>query len=103
MVAAGLYQRKEVIGNATLYLGDAYEILPHLGFVDALVTDPPYEFKVSGGGVFRKKRKNMEEIRAAGLDKGFDHTLFKAAQFGSVVMFCHNDQLVKLLPYVAGE
>jgi len=97
------YKRKEVIGNATLYLGDCYEILPRLGFVDALVTDPPYLFKTAGGGVFRGKRKNMEEIRAAGIDKGFDHTVFKASQFGSVVMFCHNDQLVKLLPYVAGE
>ena len=33
---------KEVIGNATLYRGDCFEILPTLGKVDALVTDPPY-------------------------------------------------------------
>ncbi len=33
---------KEVIGNATLYLGDCLEILPTLGRVDAVVTDPPY-------------------------------------------------------------
>lgn len=31
-----------VIGNATLYLGDCREILPTLGKVDAVVTDPPY-------------------------------------------------------------
>lgn len=30
------------IGNATLYLGDCREILPTLGKVDAVVTDPPY-------------------------------------------------------------
>ncbi len=30
------------IGNATLYLGDCLEILPTLGKVDAVVTDPPY-------------------------------------------------------------
>lgn len=30
------------IGNATLYLGDCREILPTLGEVDAVVTDPPY-------------------------------------------------------------
>ena len=36
------YQRKEVIGNATLYLGDCREILPTLGKVDAVITDPPY-------------------------------------------------------------
>ena len=36
------YKRKEVIGNATLYLGDCLEILPTLPKVDAVVADPPY-------------------------------------------------------------
>lgn len=34
--------RVEHIGDATLYLGDCLEILPTLGPVDAVVTDPPY-------------------------------------------------------------
>jgi len=34
--------RKEVIGNATLFLGDCLEILPTLENVDAVITDPPY-------------------------------------------------------------
>lgn len=34
--------RVETIGDCTLYLGDCREILPTLGKVDALVTDPPY-------------------------------------------------------------
>jgi site-specific DNA-methyltransferase (adenine-specific)/modification methylase len=34
--------RVEVIGDATLYLGDCREILPTLPRVDAVVTDPPY-------------------------------------------------------------
>jgi DNA modification methylase len=34
--------RKEVIGNATLFLGDCLEILPTLPKVDAVITDPPY-------------------------------------------------------------
>lgn len=34
--------RKEVIGNATLYLGDCLEILPTLPKVDAVITDPVY-------------------------------------------------------------
>ncbi len=34
--------RVERIGDATLYLGDCREILPTLGKVDAVVTDPPY-------------------------------------------------------------
>jgi len=34
--------RIEHIGDATLYLGDAREILPSLGQVGSVVTDPPY-------------------------------------------------------------
>jgi DNA modification methylase len=34
--------RKEVIGNATLYLGDCLEVLPTIGNVDSVITDPPY-------------------------------------------------------------
>ena len=33
---------KVEIGNATLYLGDCMDILPTLGKVDAVITDPPY-------------------------------------------------------------
>ncbi len=34
--------RVERIGDATLHLGDCRELLPTLGTVDAVVTDPPY-------------------------------------------------------------
>lgn len=43
--------RVEIIGNATLYLGDCRDILPRLGKVDAVVTDPPY-----GIGITRSNR-----------------------------------------------
>lgn len=37
------YQRKEQLSeDVTLYLGDCREVLPTLGKVDAVVTDPPY-------------------------------------------------------------
>lgn len=36
------YKRKVVIGSCTLLLGDCLDILPTLGKVDAIVTDPPY-------------------------------------------------------------
>lgn len=42
--------RIETIGDATLYLGDCLEILPTLGKVDAVVTDPPYNFSTSSSG-----------------------------------------------------
>jgi site-specific DNA-methyltransferase (adenine-specific) len=36
------YKRKEVIGDAVLYLGDCLEIMPTLGKVDLAIVDPPY-------------------------------------------------------------
>ena len=37
------WTRKEIIGDCTLYLGDCLEVMPLLGRVDSVVTDPPYE------------------------------------------------------------
>jgi DNA modification methylase len=49
--------RKEIIGDAELWLGDCLEILPTLGKVDAVVTDPPY---CSGG--FQETGKKQGSI-----------------------------------------
>lgn len=40
------YLRKEVIGNATLYLGDCIEVMPALVAVDHIIGDPPYEARM---------------------------------------------------------
>lgn len=90
------------IGPATLYCGDAYEIRPTLGFFDADVMDPPYLFDNSGGGAFRKSRIGANLIVEEGLDQGFDHSIINPLLCGSVVVFCHNDQLPDLLPYLNG-
>lgn len=47
---------KVEIGDATLYLGDCAEILPTLGKVDAVVTDPPYGIHVSTRVNFKEKQ-----------------------------------------------
>jgi len=44
------WTRKEVIGDCTLYLGDCLDILPTLGKVDAVVTDPPYGINMAARG-----------------------------------------------------
>ena len=94
---------EEIIGNARLILGDCREVLPTIGKVDAVVTDPPYVFETAGAGIFRTNRKNMDDIKAAGLDQGFDQGLLTGEQFGSAVVFAHNDQWSTLLPYLASE
>jgi len=40
--------RIEIIGDATLYMGDCREVMPTLPRSDVLITDPPY--KVTSGG-----------------------------------------------------
>jgi site-specific DNA-methyltransferase (adenine-specific) len=58
------------IGDATLYLGDCMEILPTLGSVDAVITDPPYGNDDTHAGHLAKViLKNGE---AAGQALGFD-------------------------------
>ena len=49
--------RKEVIGDATLYLGDSLQIMPTLGKVDAVVTDPPYGIERFKKGSLRFDKK----------------------------------------------
>ena len=51
--------RCEVIGDATLWLGDCREVLPTLGRVDCVVTDPPY----SSGGQFRGDRTTLTSAK----------------------------------------
>ena len=57
--------RVEVIGNATLYLGDCLEILPTLGQVDAVVTDPPYPDEYT-----KEYRYNGSALSEIGITKG---------------------------------
>lgn len=47
--------RVETIGDCTLYLGDCRDILPTLGPVDAVVTDPPYGIAATWKGGFSGK------------------------------------------------
>lgn len=46
------YARKEIIGDCTLYCGDCRDILPTLGKIDAVVTDPPYGIDFGKQGSF---------------------------------------------------
>jgi site-specific DNA-methyltransferase (adenine-specific) len=62
------FLRKEIIGDATLYLGDCRDILPTLGPVDLVFTSPPYNLgNTSGGGMPGKKLGHY--ARNAGMAK----------------------------------
>lgn len=49
--------RIEKIGNATLYLGDCKDILPSIGKVDAVVTDPPYGIGIASNPIRQAHKK----------------------------------------------
>lgn len=49
------YQREEIIGDCRLLLGDCRDILPTLGKVDAVVTDPPYGIGEAAGKAATRK------------------------------------------------
>ena len=79
--------RKEIIGDATLYLGDCREVLPTLGKVDAVVTDPPYGISYkSPSGCGRTARGDYPIIH--GDTAPFDPQPWLA--FPQVVMFGAN-------------
>lgn len=65
--------RIEKIGRATLYLGDCREVLPTLGKVDAVVTDPPYGIGESAGKAKTRTRKgNAKWVKDYGDDNWDD-------------------------------
>lgn len=49
--------RKEIIGAATLYLGDCRDILQTLQKVDAVITDPPYGIGIASNPVRQMHEK----------------------------------------------
>ena len=56
--------RVERIGDATLYLADCREVLPTLGRVDAVVTDPPYGIGISANPV--RQRHAVKKLGCRG-------------------------------------
>lgn len=65
--------RVEVIGNATLYLGDCRGILPTLPKVDAVITDPPYGIGEAAGK--NKSRSKMAISKDFGDDSWDDEPI----------------------------
>lgn len=84
--------RIETIGAATLYLGDCREILPTLGTVDAVITDPPYSAnthkmaKTNKGVGHGKKLITFSHLA----DEDFDSVMYAciAAADGWIVATC---------------
>jgi site-specific DNA-methyltransferase (adenine-specific) len=78
------------IGRATLYLGDCRDILPTLGKVDAVVTDPPYgEVNRASGGL-----RNLDKGAADVADFDLRELAEALTKLGrSVYVWCGTEQV----------
>lgn len=54
---------KVEIGDATLYRGDCMEVLPLIGAIDAMITDPPYGIGYAANPIVGKGKKASNHER----------------------------------------
>lgn len=78
------------IGGATLYHGDCLEIMPTLGEVDAVVTDPPYGMSYQSA-----RRSDKHEQIAGDKDVGLLEWAFRLPVKHSRYVFCRWDAVAK--------
>jgi site-specific DNA-methyltransferase (adenine-specific)/modification methylase len=87
--------RVERIGDATLYLGDCMEILPTLGKVDAVITDPPFNV----GKDYGVHKDDMPEAEyAAWMGAVLTHCIVAAKQVWCVIPTARIELFWNLLP-----
>ena len=86
------WKRREVIGDAVLYLGDCLEILPTLPKVDAVITDPPYgEVNRLTGGL-RSLDKGIADLVTCSADE-----ILNLVEMGnSAYVWCGTEQISAL-------
>jgi DNA modification methylase len=80
---------EQLSDDVTLHLGDCREILPTLGKVDAVVTDPPYGIGEDGGRFRARKGQNIRVLPKGGWDsKTPDAHIFDA------IRACSDEQII---------
>lgn len=89
---------KEIIGNATLYLGDCKDVMVTIPdkSVDAVITDPPYG--VNFIGKTTKNTVNRPSLVYDDSDENFEKNVMPAVKmainkFGRAAIFCGNRRL----------
>lgn len=82
--------RKEVLSDmVTLWLGDCRDVLPMIGRVDAVVTDPPYGIGEDGG---RFRGRKGQSIRV--LPKGNWDSETPDASIFHLMLGCSDEQII---------
>ena len=104
-------QREKELFNPWLMQGDCLERMKEIpkGYIDMVLTDPPYELsKSKGGGMMGKGgRKFMEQVNKADMVNGIDTVLFldvcldlfNVKQDFCGVFTCSNKQLIEYISW----
>jgi len=90
--------RKEIIGNATLYMCDCRDILPTLPKVDAVITDPPYGIGAAKAKAHSSIRDNDQWERKSWDDAPPEQSLISAALEKAAVSFVWGGNYFALPP-----
>lgn len=73
------------------------------GFVDLIVTDPPYENDTHGGGQSNMAQRQLNKGHIDFISNGFDFAVFdeccRIAKRVNFVVFCSNKQISKMMSY----
>lgn len=81
--------RHEQIGDCTLYLADCMDILPTLGKVDAVVTDPPYGIGIDGQSRRIKGKKSDR--------KGYEFKGWDAGRPSEIITYINDIDCLKII------
>lgn len=87
--------REEIIGDCRLILGDCREILPTLGKVDAVVTDPPYS---SGARTDSERQVRGAMLRSMEDQDWFSHDAMTTWGFSWFIRSVFSDLRQSLTP-----
>ena len=97
-------KRDVTIGDCRLILGDCLEVMPTLGKVDAVVTDPPYELSAAGPGAshFGMSLSKFDGAAYRAIVSGVDYGAVLSAVATicdpfNLFCFCSNKQISKLM------
>lgn len=90
--------REEVIGDCRLILGDCSDILPTLGPVDAIVTDPPYGIGAAKRAAHSSIRDNDAWVNADWDDDRPSQAIFQRMLLAREVAIWGGNYFADLLP-----